>query len=218
MNARSDCLFVRLSESDLQEVQAAYAAGADAFQVRAKWQPDDLAQIERWRIENDPDGYGKTWQPYMTLGGIEWHGGRHEAALEHYRRAQANGATMREIGSQLCDTLMHVGAYAEAQALSKELMAEGPNEWRDVFLEAILYELVDELGLKQQRRRQRRHGEYSIRVTRKAARAAWRHIRKRDALDRLSWDVLGHSIDKRSRFTSILATAYWETLLPHGWP
>ena len=99
--------FVRLSESDLQEVQAAYAAGADAFQVRAKWQPDDLAQIERWRIENDPDGYGKTWQPYMTLGGIEWHGGRHEAALEHYQ--QGAGEWRDDAGDRIA-TLRHLDA------------------------------------------------------------------------------------------------------------
>lgn len=201
---------VGLSASEVQEVRSTYAAGgADVLQIRARWQPNELAQLDRWRIENDPDGYGMTWQPYKTLGGIEWHGGRYQAALDHYRRAQQYGATMQDIGSQLCDTLMHLGAYAEAQVISNQLMSDGANEWGDVFREAILHELVNELRLEEQERLPREQGEVTIRVSRKSARRAWRHIRKQDALDSISWAVLGQRIRRRTRFTSIMASAYF---------
>ena len=112
---------------------------------------------------------------------------------------------------------MHVGAYAEAGALSKGLMAEGPNEWRDVFLEAILYELVDELGLKQQRRRQRRHGEYSIRVTRKAARAHG----DASASGMRSTDSMGRARPQHRQTVQIHVNLGHRLLgdsVPHGWP
>ena len=122
-----------LSKSNLDAVQRAYAAGADTHQIRAKWLPDSLAKLERERISNDPDGYEMTWRPYKVLGGIEWHGGRFEAAVDRYRRAQQFGATLQDIGSQLCDALTSTGEFAKAQRVSAQLMNEGPNEWRDVF-------------------------------------------------------------------------------------
>ena len=198
---------VGLSKSDLDEVQRAYAAGVETNQIHAIWQPDSLARLERRRISDDPDGYGKTWRPYKVLGGIEWHGGRFEAAVEHYRRAQQFGATLQDIGSQLCDALMHTGEYAKAQRESKQVMFEGPNEWRDVFRDAILHEVVEELGLKRQKRRWRRE-DGTITVSDDTIRAAKRHLRRTDALDVVSWSVLGHDLHEGTRMSTIMASAY----------
>ncbi|VXB04450.1 hypothetical protein [Aeromicrobium sp. 9AM] len=198
---------VGLGKTELEDVRRAYEAGADAFQIRAVWQPESLARLERKRISDDPDGYAKTWRPYKVLGGIEWHGGRFEAAVEHYRTAQRFGATVQDIGSQLCDALMFAGEFAKAQRVCDEVMSEGRNEWRDVFRDAILYEVVEELGLKRQKRRRRRE-DVTMTVSDEAIRVAKRYLRRSDALDVVSWSVLAHDVRPDTRLSTVMASAY----------
>lgn len=198
---------VGLSKSELEQVRRAHAAGLDVQQIRAIWQPESLAQLERKRISDDPDGYGKTWRPYKVLGGIEWHGGRFEAAIEHYRTAQRFGATIQDIGSQLCDALMCAGEFAKAQRVCEQVMSEGRNEWRDVFREAILYEVVEQLGLKRQKRQWRRE-DVTVVVSEDTIRAAKRHLRRSDALDVVSWNLLAHDVRQGTRLSTIMASAY----------
>jgi hypothetical protein len=198
---------VGLSKSELEDVRRAYAAGAGVQQIRAIWQPDSLARLERKRISDDPDGYGKTWRPYKVLGGIEWHGGRFEAAVEYYRTAQQYGATIQDIGSQLCDALMHAGEFAKAQRVCEQVMSEGRNEWRDVFREAILYEVVEQLGVKRQKRRLRRE-DVTVAVSEDSIRAAKRRLRRSDALDAVSWDLLAHDVHPGTELSTLMASAY----------
>ena len=198
---------VGLSKADLGAVQRAYAAGVDTHKINAIWQPESLARLERRRISDDPDVYGKTWPPYKILGGIEWHGGRFEEAVEHYKRAQEFGATLQDIGSQLCDALMFAGEYATAQQVREQVVSEGPNEWRDEFRAAILYEIVDVFGLKRQKRRWRQE-DGTVAVSDDTIRTAKRHLRRTDALDVVSWSVLAHDVHQGTRISTIMASAY----------
>ncbi|WP_159537545.1 tetratricopeptide repeat protein [Aeromicrobium sp. 9AM] len=198
---------VGLSKSELEQVRRAHAVGLNTQQIRAIWQPESLAQLERKRISDDPDGYGKTWRPYRVLGGIDWHGGRFEAAVEHYRTAQRLGATVQDIGSQMCEALMFAGEYAEAQRMCEDVIAQGPNEWQDMFRKAILYEVIEQFGLERQKRRWRRE-DITVTVSDDTIHAAKRHLRRTDALDVVSWSVLAHDVRRGTRLSTIMASAY----------
>lgn len=198
---------VGLTLAEMEEAQRARSLGATPFQIRAIWQPESLAQFERKRLQDDPDGYGRTWEPYKTLGGIEWHGGRFNEAIELYEQARTNSATTQDIGSQMCDALLHAGRYEDAQAVADEVDQQGPNEWRDAFRSAILFELVDELGLRHQNRQQRTAGG-TIEVNDENTRAAYEYLETTDALDMPSWAVIAQDDPAGARISRIMASAY----------
>ncbi|WP_311215500.1 tetratricopeptide repeat protein [Aeromicrobium sp. WCS2018Hpa-33] len=198
---------VGLTLTEMKEAQRAQSLGATPLQIRAIWQPESLAQFERKRLEDDPDGYGRTWEPYKTLGGIEWHGGRFDEAIELYEQARTNGATTQDIGSQMCDALLYAGRYEDAQAVADEVGHQGPNEWRDVFRSAILFELVDELGLRLQKRQLRTAGGI-IKVDEASIRAAYDYLRTTDALDMPSWAAIAQDDPAGARISRIMASAY----------
>lgn len=198
---------VGLTLAEMEEAHRAQSLGATPLQIRAIWQPESLAQFERKRLEDDPDGYGRTWEPYKILGGIEWHGGRFDEAVEIYEQAQTNGATTHDIGSQMCDALLLAGRYEDAQAVADEVDQQGPNEWQDAFRSAILFELVDELGLRRQNRQLRTAGG-TIEVNDESTRAAYEYLETTDALDMPSWAVIAQDDPAGARISRIMASAY----------
>lgn len=199
-----------LTPGELGQMHEEFQQGREVLSIRAKWDPTSLAKLERERLKLDPAGYGKTTEPYKILGGIDWHGERYDEAVAKYQTALANGASLQQIGSQLCDALMYAGRYAEAKKVSNDVMEAGPNEWRDYFRDSILHEVVDELGITNQKRQVRQFESTSI-----PKQSGWRRrrkartmLRRADALDPLAWFELAEGLRRRARMTQLVGAAY----------
>lgn len=214
---------IGLTPQEIEEVREAFLAGVEPWQIRARWSPDELGKLERHRLQLDPEGYGRTPQPYKVLGGIAWHGGDYQLAVDHYQHARDLGASINMIGSQLCDALMFLGHYRDAALLSQQVMEEGPNEWRDLFRAEILHEIVEHLNVRQQARNAdgRVNDQDALASPLEDLRS---RLRDGDALDPLAW----HGLTSRSpaenvRIGGIFADAYlsgspasWLVLMSHA--
>jgi len=154
--------------------------------------------------ELDPAGYGSRPEPQRLLGGIAWFEGAMAESVEAYRSAVDAGG-LEAAGSQLADSLMHVGRFQEARELIAQVLHAGPNSWRDYFVDAILDELVEHLHLDRQARR-----EYPPEGTVLSGRRLEeleRYLIDGDALNPAVWlaRCLEHPIE---RLTTLMAGAY----------
>lgn len=213
---------IGLTPEQTDEAQAAFLSGAEPWQIRARWSPDELGVLERYRLAEDPDGYGRTPEPYKALGGIAWHGGHFQLAVDHYQRARDLGASVQYIGSQLCDALMHVGRYQDAAMLARQIMSEGSNEWRDLFRAELLNEIVDHLQVLQQDRvLERTTEDETSSMPLDDLRARLRDV---DALDPLAWHgLVARSSAEESSIGRVYADAFlsgspasWLVLIAHA--
>jgi tetratricopeptide (TPR) repeat protein len=213
---------IGLTPEQTDEVHGAFLAGANPLQIRARWSPEDLGILERHRLAQDPEGYGRTPEPYKVLGGIAWHGGNFDQAVDHYQQAMAFGASVQYIGSQLCDALMHVGRYQEAAALARQVMDEGPNEWRDLFRAELLNEIVVRLQvLRQTRALGRTSMEEALAMPLDDLRA---RLRDDDALDPMVWHgIVASASANEASVGGLYAAAFladspvsWIVLIAHA--
>lgn len=106
----------------------------------------------RRALDLDPGGYGSRPEPHRLLGAIAWFGGKMLESVAAYRAAVEIGG-IQVAGSALADSLMHAGLYMEARQVISRVLDGGSDNWRDWFVQAIVTELVDDLGLPEQVRR-----------------------------------------------------------------
>ena len=100
----------------------------------------------------DPAGYGSRPEPQRLLAGISWFEDDFEASVAAYRRAVELGG-IEAAGAQLADSLMYAGHYSEAHDVIGQVMERKPSTWRDIFVDAILTEVVEHLGIDDQHRK-----------------------------------------------------------------
>lgn len=111
-------------------------------------------EARRWiksALELDPAGYGARPEPYRLLGGVAWFDADMPSAVDSYEQAVALGG-LEAAGSQLADSLMYAGRYAEARSIIAQVLSTDISNWRDVFVDAILDEIVEHLGVEFQDR------------------------------------------------------------------
>lgn len=150
-----------LRELVSEEVARSIASGDR--HVAARWQYNfaqllyelgDKNEAADWvesAMELDPTGYGARPEPHRLIGGAAWFRQDYEESAQFYRRAVDLGG-LRLTGSRLADSLMHAGKYAEAAGIIARVLELGSDNWRDVFVDAILSEVVDHLGVTDQAR------------------------------------------------------------------
>jgi tetratricopeptide (TPR) repeat protein len=135
-----------------QPRQAAFWAYNFAQFLFAKEAREDAREWVERAVALDPNGYGSRPEPDRLLGAIAWFRGDMTASIEAYRAAVQKGG-LEAPGSALADSLMHAGRHEEAREIIAAVLRAGSDNWRDWFVEAILDELIDHLGLPRQVRR-----------------------------------------------------------------
>lgn len=144
------CLESAVAES--AQARAAFWAYNYAQFLYGKEARSDAQQWIERALELDPSGYGRRPEPRRLLGGIAWFAGDMPKSVEAYRAAVELGG-LQAAGSQLADGLMHAGRYAEARSYVRLVLEAGTDNWRDWFVDAVLEELVENLHLPRQDRR-----------------------------------------------------------------
>ena len=164
---------------------------------------DAAAWVERAILLN-PEGYGQRPEPQKLLGGIAWFADEFEGATRAYQRAVDLGG-IDAAGSQLADSLMHAGRFADGLEVIREVLEEGSKNWRDIFVEATLSEIVEELGVQSQQRRL--SPPEGTKLTGLSAEELVHHLVAGDALGGAVWLALSRE-RAPTRITEIAAAAF----------
>lgn len=127
----------------------AYNFGQFLFAKKAR---EEAAGWINRAVDLDPNGYGSRPEPERLLAAIAWFRGDMTASVEAYRAAVEKGG-LEVAGSALADSLMHAGLHEEAREVISKVLKSGSDNWKDWFVAAILDELIDNLHLPTQTRR-----------------------------------------------------------------